>query len=48
MSVNLATVSRVAKIEDKLDTFANLTHVSALKDYFLPKIESFTLKIDEF
>jgi hypothetical protein len=48
MKNDLATKVKQTELEKRLDSFASIEHVKKLKDYFLPKIEAFSGKIDEF
>jgi hypothetical protein len=40
--------SQLSQIFQRLDNFANIEHIKALKEFFIPKFEEFTGKIDEF
>ena len=45
---SLETKATVSKISKRLDGFAAIEHIDALKHVFLPRIEDFTQKIDKF
>lgn len=45
---NKADTCKVDILLSRIDGFANIEHIKKLKEWFLPRIENFALKIDNF
>ena len=48
MNATFASASKMDAIEKRLNSFAKIEHIDQLQNIFLPKIEEFSEKIDEF
>jgi hypothetical protein len=39
---------KVSSLEVRLDTFASIEHINKIQEILLPRVEAFSMKIDEF
>ena len=48
MNENLATNMTLKNLEDRFNQFSTIEHIDRLRTWFLPRVEKFILKIDDY